>query len=254
MKIITIPYSYDNYGYLLVEEKSSSAAVIDPGEAYPVMVALEKNNVVLRKILCTHHHHDHVGGIGELLQEYAGLEVICHSADKGRIDGITSCVEHGDMITLEELQGSVMHTPGHTLGSICYRFGNVLFTGDTVFGGGCGRLFEGSPEQMFESLKSITATCDDAVNMYFAHEYTGKNLEFARQVEPENNAIRKRLESLRSSGAISTPSTLGLEKETNPFFRSSQQGIKNELALRGIKGLNSDKDVFTQLRLLRNSF
>lgn len=254
MKTITIPYSYDNYGYLLVDEKSSSAAAIDPGEAYPVMAALEKNNAVLKKIFCTHHHQDHVGGIRELLKDYPKIEVICHAADKGRIDGVTSFVEHGDTVALEDFQGSVLHTPGHTLGSVCYRFSNALFTGDTVFGGGCGRLFEGSAEQMFESLHSITAACDDSTNIFFAHEYTGKNLEFALQVEPENNAIHKRLLALRRSGGTSTPSTLRLEKETNPFFRSSQQEIKKGLILRGIADLRSERDVFAQLRLLRNSF
>jgi len=254
MKILPIPCSFDNYSYLLYCEDTKEGAVVDPTEAYLVMREVEKRELTLKSVFCTHHHHDHVGDIGSLLAEYGDLEVVCHVSDRQRIQAANSFVEDGDKVTVGLLQGQVLCTPGHTSGSICYHFDDALITGDTLFGAGCGRLFEGTAEQMLQSLKRITDECDDQTRIYFGHEYTRKNLEFSLSVEPTNTEAAGRLEDLDKNSEISTPSTLELEKMTNPFLRSSEETVRKGLELRGLHGLVSGLDVFTQLRLLRNDF
>jgi hydroxyacylglutathione hydrolase len=254
MKILPVPCSFDNYSYLLICRKSGKAAVVDPTEAYPLQQEIEKRAVRLSAILCTHHHSDHVDGIEELLHQYSDVEVICFSSDASRIKAATSPVEDGDDVVVGELQGRAIHTPGHTSGSICYLFGEHLFVGDTLFGAGCGRLFEGDAAQMFGSLLGKLATLPDETQIYFGHEYTRKNLEFARIVEPNNEEVRRRLEKLNNTGAISTPTTLALEKKTNPFLRSDSDEIRETLTRRGEADLHSPVQVFAALRRLRNTF
>lgn len=154
MKIIQIPLLRDNYGYLIVCQKTNSAGVIDPSEAEPVLRRVEQEKVNLKAILNTHHHRDHTGGNEELLA-HGKLEVYGHKSDGGRIPGLTRAVDEGDEIEIGELHGKVLFIPGHTTGHIAYLFGGNLFCGDTLFAGGCGRLFEGTPEQMHASLKKL---------------------------------------------------------------------------------------------------
>lgn len=256
MQVIIIPCSFDNYSYLVVCEKTGEAAVIDPTESFPVMRQVEEREINLTTVLCTHHHNDHVGDIGQLIQEFSYLRVYCHRSDKSKIPHANFFVEDGDSIQVGELAGRVIHTPGHTVGSICYHFEDVVFTGDTLFGAGCGRLFEGSPEQMYTSVNKKIALLPDETKLFFGHEYTTKNLEFALSVEPQNSDIGVRLQNLQDSDGVSTPTTIRFEKETNPFFRCDSEDIRNNLKLRGVKNVQVGEplQVFTALREMRNSF
>lgn len=254
MKIIPISCSFDNYSYLLICPASKKAAVVDPTEAYPVMAAVEKHDVELTTVFCTHHHQDHIGDIGELQQNYANLEVVCYGGDKDRIATANKYVEDGDLVEVGEIKGRVIFTPGHTSGSICYHFQDHLLTGDTVFGAGCGRLFEGTPEQMYNSLMEKIAPLEDDTKIYFGHEYTGKNLAFAQQVEPGNDDIRKRLEQLQKSDGISTPSTLKMERKTNPFLRCSEDEVRAFAAKSKGGEVDDPIEVFAQVRQQRNNF
>lgn len=253
MYVIPIPCSFDNYSYLLVCEKTGEAAVIDPTEAYPVMGQVEAEKVKLSAVLCTHHHNDHIGDIGELLKTFPDLNIYCHRADQKNIANANCFVEDGDSIKVGELEGEIIHTPGHTFGSICYHFGDVVFTGDTLFGAGCGRLFEGTAKQMYDSLNLRLATLPDDTKLFFGHEYTKKNLEFSLNVEPQNDLAAKRMKTLQEINKVSTPTTLKLEKETNPFLRSDSEDIRNNLGLRGLKPEGA-VEVFAAVRHLRNPF
>lgn len=253
MKIIPVPCSFDNYSYLLICRTSGKAAVVDPTEAYPVQLEVEKEKVELSAVLCTHHHQDHIGGIEDLLQQYPDVEVICHLSEKARIASATTFIEDGDGIQVGEAEGRAIHTPGHTGGSVCYHFDDHLFVGDTLFGAGCGRLFEGDARQMYDSLEKLASLPDETL-IYFGHEYTRKNLEFALRVEPQNRAVRRRLEGLDATAAVSTPTTLALEKKTNPFLRTDSDDIKTILVQQGEADLQSPVEVFALLRRMRNDF
>ncbi len=140
MKIITVPCSFDNYGYLIICEETGDAAIVDPAEFYPISCELERLGVRLRSIYCTHHHADHIGGLDDFLNQFPGLPVYGHESDKRRIRGMNCSLTDGDKIQVGNIQGQVMHTPGHTTGSICFLLEDALFTGDTLFSAGCGRL------------------------------------------------------------------------------------------------------------------
>lgn len=253
MKIVPVPCSFDNYSYLIICTKSHKAAVVDPTEAYPVMAELESNNAELSTIFCTHHHHDHIGDIGQLKKQYHSLKVVCHQTDKARIQTANAFVNDGDSVEIGNLKGKVFFTPGHTSGSICYHFQDHLFVGDTLFGAGCGRLFEGSPQQMYASLDKL-ASLKNETKIYFGHEYTRKNLDFAKMVEPDNERVHERLHKLSLSNEISTPTTLQLEKETNPFLRCDSKGIREFAQNRKKSKVEDPVEVFTMLRELRNNF
>ncbi len=246
MKVIVVPCSFDNYAYILLCEKSGKAAVVDPAEAYPVMMEVEKAGGELAAILCTHHHTDHVGDIETLLAEMARLPVYCHYSDKHRILGANRLLSEGECFSVGDLQVEVLHTPGHTRGSIVYLIDGALFTGDTLFGAGCGKLFEGTVEDMYASLNRLKKLPDET-NIYFGHEYTWQNLKFAKSVEPGNNAISKRLQEMENMSGVgmTTPSTLWLEKATNPFLRCEHLVIPQ---------CRSSFEVFTHLRRLKDTF
>jgi len=211
----------DNYIWLIGCENNPSIAIVDPGDADPVVDYLEREHLKPEAILITHHHGDHTGGIKELVARY-GIPV--YGPANERIPALTQPVSEGDTVKLEgcHLSFQVLDTPGHTRGHVCYVGHGALFCGDTLFTGGCGRLFEGSPEQMYASLEKIRAL-PDTTQVYCAHEYTQANLAFAMVAEPDNAAIRARLDEvrkLRASHQDTVPASLGLEKETNPFLRS----------------------------------
>lgn len=257
MKISILPCSFDNYSYLVVCEQTGLAAVVDPTEAYPVLREAGQGGVELTAVLCTHHHGDHIGGLEDLLAELPDLEVYGHSSDQDRIPEITHPLADGTSLAVGELAVEVMHTPGHTDGSLVYVVGDNLFTGDTLFGAGCGRLFEGTAEQMQASLNRIVSNRSPEAKLYFGHEYTLHNLRFAREVEPENEAVARRLADVtaqRAEGMASCPSTLGEELATNPFLRCSSQVLSARLQqLTGVRS-GSAVEVFAALRLLRNNF
>jgi hydroxyacylglutathione hydrolase len=226
-----IPCLKDNYAYLIRAAGSPDAFVVDPSEAEPVAAALQRHGLTLRGIIATHHHADHVGGISALLAR-AGAGAVWvggHAIDRGRIPEQTAFVDSpsGRFVPsgLEMFGRPVlaMHIPGHTRAAIAWGLpttGDVptdVFTGDTLFGAGCGRLFEGTPAQMFESLQSLTSSLPETTRLWFGHEYTESNLRFAAIVEPDNAAVADRRARITPA---TTPTTVGLERATNPFVRS----------------------------------
>lgn len=224
-----VPCLKDNYAYLIHAEGQTEAVVVDPSEEGPVAAALSDGGLSLVGILATHHHHDHVGGIAALVAASAGpVWVAAHALDRGRVPEQTIFVdapEHRLTPTPLAIAGVpllAMHIPGHTRAAIAWALGGPgdaptdIFTGDTLFGAGCGRLFEGTPAQMRSSLQALT-TGPAGVRLWFGHEYTASNLRFASTVEPDNAAVRARADA---GGARTTPTTIGLERETNPFVRA----------------------------------
>jgi len=235
IEIEAVPCLKDNYAYVIARGDSADAYVVDPSEAEPVLAALERRELTLRGILATHHHPDHVGGISDLLARAGGgrvgvgIFVGGHALDRGRIPEQTAFVEAAigrfapSGLRLFGRPLLAMHIPGHTRAAIAWGISETsetpedVFTGDTLFGAGCGRLFEGTPEQMYTSLKSLTALPDSA-RLWFGHEYTESNLRFAATIEPASAAIKERQAGGRQS---TTPTTVGLELATNPFVRAA---------------------------------
>lgn len=250
MRIVQIPLLKDNYGYLLICEKTNHAAVVDPSEGEPVWRTVQREGVDLRAILNTHHHRDHTGG-NEYLLKQARLDVYGSQVDEDRIPGITRPVKEGDEVQVGEETGKVLFIPGHTRGHIAFLFGNKLFSGDCLFTAGCGRVFEGTAEQMKASLEKLRALPADTL-VYCGHEYTEKNLEFACTVEPNNEQVRKRLEevkSLRAKAQFTVPAKMGDELATNPFLRWESSELQRSL------GVGEDAvAVFARTRELKDRF
>jgi hydroxyacylglutathione hydrolase len=221
MDIVPLPAFRDNYIWTLRDDRH--AAVVDPGEAGPVSRYLEKERLRLVAILATHHHPDHTGGIAELV---AARKVPVFGPKGEPIPALTHPVGQGDEVNVPELAASftVLDIPGHTRAHVAYYGLGALFCGDTLFACGCGRVFEGTPEQMVDSLAKLAALPDDT-RVYCGHEYTLANIEFARKVDPQNAALAAREErarKLRSAGKPTLPSTLGEERATNPFLRCAE--------------------------------
>jgi hydroxyacylglutathione hydrolase len=255
MKLVQIPLLRDNYGYLIVCPKTNDAAIVDPSESAPVLRRVEQENVKLTAILNTHHHRDHTGG-NEGLLAVGKLDVYGHTSDHGRIPGLNHRVDEGDEISIGEIRGTVLFIPGHTTGHVAYLFGSNLFCGDTLFTAGCGRLFEGTAEQMHASLKKLMALPDDT-KVYCGHEYTENNLRFATTLEPKNHKLASRFErvqALRSRGAPTVPATLEEEKQTNPFLRWDSKEIQASLKSRAPKLRMDPVSIFAQIRKLKDSF
>jgi hydroxyacylglutathione hydrolase len=246
MRVVPVPCLTDNYAYLVVCEASGHAAIVDPGEAAPVMSALAREGVKLTAIWCTHHHPDHVGGNAELTALIPGIAIVGHVSDEVRIPGQTQGVADDGVVTLgDTVRARVIHNPGHTSGAISYWIADdggtgSVFTGDTLFGAGCGRLFEGTPAQMHDSLSRLAAL-PAPTRVYFGHEYTASNLRFAAAADPDNAEVARRAAALAAQGdAPSTPSNIGLERATNPFLRAgdpvvaaSARAAEPELAAAG---------------------
>jgi len=221
--VTPIPCLEDNYAYLLVDGATGRVGVVDAPEAEPIVAVLEARGVHLDAVLCTHHHWDHTGANEELAARYAGLTIAGFAGDRGRIPGQTDFLTDGDLFAVGASRARIVYIPGHTLGAIAYHFAEdgCVFPGDTLFGAGCGRLFEGTPEQMQASLARLRDLPGET-RVYFGHEYTAANLAFARKVEPESVALRRRWEqvrAIRTRGEPTCPSTLAEERETNPFLR-----------------------------------
>src|SRR5713226_7190817 len=255
MKIVQIPLLRDNYGYLIVCQKTNTAGIIDPSEAEPVLRRVEQEKVALTAILNTHHHRDHTGGNDGLLARQK-LKVYGHQSDKNRMPGLTDRIDEEDEIEIGELRGKVLFIPGHTTGHVAYLFGNNLFCGDTLFTAGCGRLFEGTPEQMRASLEKLMALPDDT-KVYCGHEYTENNLRFAVTLEPKNHKLVSRFErvrGLRARGVSTVPSTMEEEKQTNPFLRWDSKEIQANLKA-GAADLRLDPvSIFARVRKLKDAF
>ena len=256
MKVIQIPLLRDNYGYLIVCQKTNSAAVVDPSEAEPVSLRVAQERVTLTAILNTHHHRDHTGGNNGLLERQKDLKVFGHISERERIPGLTHGFDDGAEIEIGELRGTVLFIPGHTTGHIAYVFGNNLFCGDTLFTGGCGRLFEGTPQQMQASLEKLAALPDDT-KVFCGHEYTENNLRFAMTLEPKNRKLVSRFErvqSLRARGMPTVPATMEEEKQTNPFLRWASAEIQANLKTSARAPSSDPVSVFAQVRKLKDAF
>ena len=233
LEIVQIPVLRDNYIYLLHDPVSGSTAAVDPALAEPVLQALDERDWRLDYILNTHHHADHVDG-NLRLKQLSGCKIVASEADKQRIPGIDIAVKDGDSIKLGEQSLSIIATPGHTLGHIVYYCAQsaALFCGDTLFSLGCGRLFEGSAEQMWQSLQKLKAL-PTATQVYCAHEYTQANGRFALTLEADNPALLQRIakvNALREQNQSSLPSSIGLELATNPFLREHSATIRSRVA------------------------
>ena len=236
MKIEIISCLKDNYSYLIIDEKKNTSCVIDPGESDPIIEYLEKNKINLKFILNTHHHFDHVGGNKNLKEKYKA-QVIGFKEDKNRIPDIDILVDDQEIWKYENFETKIIHIPGHTLGHICFYFYNdkSVFTGDTLFSLGCGRLFEGTHTQMYESLKKIKNLPQDT-RVYCGHEYTLQNSKFCITHDKNNQNLKNKIEEIkkRSQNNLPTiPSTIKDELECNIFLRSDN--IENFSKLRDLK-------------------
>jgi hydroxyacylglutathione hydrolase len=215
MRVLPIPCLADNYAYLVIE--GTYAAIVDPSAAPPVLEVIAREGVTPTAIWLTHHHWDHVGGVEGIVAAYPSIEVVAHKSDHARSPKVTKLVDEGDVVELGPVRAKILHNPGHTLGAISFWIEDgdgAVFTGDTLFAAGCGRVFEGTPEMMYASLTKLAAL-PPTTRVYFGHEYTAANLKFAAHVEPANQAIATRLASAK---APTTPSTIADERATNPFL------------------------------------
>ena len=236
MNIEIIKCLKDNYSYLIIDEKTKSACVVDPSEAKPIINYIEKNKIYLKFILNTHHHYDHVGGNKDLKKKY-NAKVIGFEGDKDRIPEIDICLKDRETWKNKNFEFKIFHIPGHTSGHICFNFfkEKLLFTGDTLFSLGCGRIFEGTYEQMFNSLELIKSFSLET-KIYCGHEYTLKNSNFCSIHDKENLKLNEKILSIKeklNKGLPTIPSTLKEELETNIFLRCNS--IENFSKLRDLK-------------------
>ena len=253
LQIEMFPCLRDNYGFLLHVAETGVTAVVDTPEVGPIENALRANGWRLTYILNTHHHLDHAGGNLELKRKY-GCTIIGPRADALRIPGIDWQLAEGDHFDLGGHVAEIHDTPGHTRGHIVYHFraDKVAFVGDTLFALGCGRLFEGTPSQMWDSLQKILAWPDDT-RIYCAHEYTQANARFALTVEPDNPDLVDRCQQIdqrRAQGLATIPTELGLEKRTNPFLRPDSDALARTIGMSG----QPIVEVFARTRQLKDQF
>ena len=253
MNIEIIPCLNDNYSYLIYDKHSDIVAIIDPSEFEPCDKAIKKNYKKLDFILNTHHHYDHVGGNEDLKKKYNST-VLGFEDDKNRIPGIDKIIKDNQEFKIGSLNFTTIFIPGHTKGHIAFyqKEAKVIFTGDTLFSLGCGRVFEGTYEQMFTSLNKLKNLPKDT-KIYCGHEYTLKNFEFCLKYNPDNNFLKKRENKIKSnlkSNIPTVPSTIGEEIKTNIFFRYDDPDVKKAINLEN----SSDIEIFTKLRDLKDSF
>ncbi|QYJ92192.1 hydroxyacylglutathione hydrolase [Shewanella spartinae] len=256
--VTPIPAFNDNYIWLIHAKDSGGHYVVDPGDAQAVLDYLERHQIVLDGILITHHHSDHTGGIAEL-QASHDHKLTVYGPDNENIKGINHPISgQTESVKPEKLDSdaAVFHLPGHTLGHIAYLIDAHLFCGDTLFSAGCGRLFEGTPAQMRLSLQTL-AQLDNDTQVYPAHEYTQANLAFALTVENDNEALiahAAKVKQLRDQNLPSLPSSIGLEKQINPFLRPEQASIKQNLSRHFAQDVTDDATSFTLLRQWKDNF
>lgn len=254
MSVTPIPALSDNYIWLIRQDTSQSVCVVDPGEAAPVIERLERESLQLETILVTHHHHDHTGGLHELIKRYSPRVV---GPANSSIEGVNEPVGDGDEVRILGRLFEVIATPGHTLDHLSYFTPGIpalLFCGDTLFCAGCGRLFEGSPAQMFASLKRFMELPEDTL-VFAAHEYTLANLLFAQAADPSNENIKYALQECEKARALdrpTLPSTIGRELKINPYLRVDTDSVRQAA---GTQGSNDDDlATFTTLREWKNRF
>ena len=258
IEIQMFPCLSDNYGFLLHDAEAGVTAAVDTPEVEPILNALRTRGWQLTHILNTHHHYDHAGG-NLAIKEATGCRIIGPRADAARIPGIDVQVGEGDEFLLGRHPVQVFDTPGHTRGHIVYYLpeDGVAFVGDTLFAMGCGRLFEGTPQQMWSSLQKLMRWPDDTW-VYCAHEYTQANAQFALTMEPGNDALSRRareVDALRAASVPTVPTTMGIEKATNPFLRPMSDEIRTTVGLAGSNTVEAGLvEVFARTRALKDRF
>lgn len=253
LQVVQIPVLRDNYVYLAHDTATGACAAIDPAVAGPVLAALDERGWRLSHILNTHHHHDHVGGNLEL-KRATGCVIVGNAEDASRIPGIDLRLGDGDGFALGASKAEVIAVSGHTIGHIAYWFAGagVLFCGDTLFALGCGRLFEGTPEQMWRSLSRLRSL-PPHTRVYCAHEYTEANAAFALSIDPANAALVDRAQAVRAArraGLAAVPSTIDEERRTNPFLRADEPALAQAA---GLSGAGPER-VFAEIRRRKDHF
>ena len=253
LEIIPLPALKDNYIWLLKNE--GHVAIIDPSEAGPVLNKLNSNKLTPVAILITHHHWDHVGGIGEITQKH---DIPVYTPKTESVEGSTHPVGEGDVVSMPQLglELNILDVPGHTAGAVAYYTDDFVFSGDTLFTAGCGRLFEGTPPQMYNSLNKFKGLADSTL-LYCGHEYTLANLQFAQAVEPDNKMIQERLTQTkiaRERNEPTVPASMALEKETNPFLRCENAGVIESASNYVNQSLTVPAEVFAAIRNWKNNF
>ena len=256
MRVVPVACLADNYAYLVISA-DGEAAIVDASEAAPVRDALRREGARASAIWSTHHHWDHVGANEELARALSLDQIVGHISDRGRLPGQTHGVDTGDRVRVGDVVAECIHIPGHTLGAVAYFVElsgeRAVFTGDTLFCGGCGRLFEGSPAQMHASLGRLLALPDDT-HVYCGHEYTIGNLRFAAHVEPSNADVSHALShaaQLRANGKPAVGTPLAQERRTNPFVRADSREIRSTL---GIPAEADDVTAFAAIRAAKDVF
>lgn len=254
LQIVTIPCRADNYAFLVHDPDTGSTALVDAPDADPIEAELDAHDWRLDDILLTHHHDDHVAGVEALRALYPGVRVTGAAEDAHRLPPLDRAVADGDSVTIGVEAGTVIAVPGHTLGHVAFHFpaSDLLFSGDSLMVLGCGRLFEGTAAQMWDSLSRLAALPDTTL-VCSGHEYTAANAAFAVTVEPGNAALvarKAQVEAERGRGGATVPATLGIEKATNPFLRATSDEVKEILGMQGA----SDAEVFAELRRRKDSF
>ena len=251
VRVLPVRCLRDNYAYVLsVDDRH--CVVVDPSEAAPVQQCINEHNLTLVGILNTHHHYDHVGGNETLCSAASAastLRVVAHESDRGRVPEQTDFIGDDGTVELAGMSFGVMHVPGHTLGAIAYLIDDMVFTGDTLFVAGCGRMFEGTPPQMHASLMRL-ASLPPETRVYCGHEYTANNLRFAAVADPDNQAVKKKL-AWANDETLTIPSTIAEERETNPFLRCAETAIAARYAT---PGTTEASDVFGTLRGAKDNF
>lgn len=252
MRVIAVPCLADNYAYVFWSDGSERAVVVDPSEWGKVEAVLQERGLKLEAVLLTHHHYDHVGGLSEMAEKHKGVRVWAHASDRGRIEGQTEGVEHGEVISVAGIAVRARHVPGHTLGAVAWEAEGEVFTGDTLFLGGCGRLFEGTAAGMFQSLNEVLGELPGETRVWCGHEYTVRNLEFARSVMPWDQAVIDALGvavTAREAGRETVPGTMEREREVNLFLRCDEAALGESLGVAG-----GGVGVFAALRARRDKW
>lgn len=257
MQVYRLPVLVNNYIFLLHDPARNIAAVVDPAEAEPVLQQLQALGADLVTIFNTHHHRDHIGGNRQLMERFPNVRVYAGAEDHGRIPGQQVFLREGDQVEFADRTGEVFFVPGHTYAHIAYYFPPAageetgdLFCGDTLFAGGCGRLFEGTPAQMVSSLSKLRKL-PDTTKIWCAHEYTLQNLQFALTVDGNNDDLQNRFQEVKEARRrleATIPSVLGLEKRTNPFLRW------DEPALQAAAKSSNPEETFGRLRGMKERF
>ncbi|WP_114966199.1 hydroxyacylglutathione hydrolase [Alkalilacustris brevis] len=254
LEIVTVPCRKDNYAFIVHDPDTGETAVVDVPEAAPIEAELDARDWRLDDILLTHHHDDHIAGVEELRELYPGVRVTGAAADAHRLPPLDRAVSEGDSVTIGAEAGEVLDVSGHTVGHLAFHFpaSQLAFTGDSLMAFGCGRVFEGTFAMMWESLQKLAALPDDTI-LCSGHEYTEANAAFAITIEPDNPALvarKAQIEAERAKGQFTVPSTLSVEKATNPFLRANTPEVKRALDMEA----SDSTEVFAEIRKRKDAF